>query len=110
MKRTLILLFLLSTCAFALERQSNADYRARREALAKKAQTGLILVFANTEESAGDAVNGFRQANDFYYLTGLTDPGAAVLIAPAINPSDPQYTQMPAAARSEPLRRDRSAP
>src|SRR3954470_19643833 len=101
MKRTLVLLLVLSSCAFAVERQSNADYRARREALAKKAQNGLVLVFANTEESAGDAVNGFRQANDFYYLTGLVDPGAAVLIAPSINPNDPQYAQMPAEARTE---------
>jgi Xaa-Pro aminopeptidase len=101
MKRALFFALLFTTCAFALERQSNADYRARREALAKKAQTGLILVFANTEEAAGDAVNGFRQANDFYYLTGLTDPGAAVLIVPAINPSDPQYAQMPAEMRPE---------
>lgn len=101
MKRALVLLLLITCSAFALERQSNADYRARREALAKKAQNGLVLVFANTEEAAGDAVNGFRQANEFYYLTGLTDPGAAVLIAPAINPSDPMYAQMPADARPE---------
>ena len=99
MKRTLLFILLASSCVFAIERQSNADYRARREALAHKAQTGLILVFANTEENAGDAVNGFRQANEFYYLTGLTDPGAAVLIVPAIDPSAPQYAQMPAEMR-----------
>jgi len=29
------------------------------------------------------AVTGFRQNNNFYYLTGWTEPGAAVLIAPA---------------------------
>lgn len=101
MKRIFLFILIFSSCVFGLERQSNADYRARREALAKKAQTGLILVFANTEENAGDAVNGFRQANEFYYLTGLTDPGAAVLIAPAIDPSSPQYAQMPADMRPE---------
>ena len=101
MKRTLVFLLALSTCAFSLERQANADYRARREALARKAQNGLIVVFGNTEESAGDAVNGFRQANEFYYLTGLTDPGAALLIAAPINPGDPQFAQMPADARPE---------
>ena len=101
MKRTFLFILIVSSCVFGLERQSNADYRARREALARKAQTGLILVFANTEENAGDAVNGFRQANEFYYLTGLTDPGAAVLIAPAIDPSSPPYAQMPADTRPE---------
>jgi len=99
MKRLLILVLLLVSAASALERQPNSTYRARRESLAKKAQTGLILVFGNTEESAGDAVNGFRQADEFYYLTGLTDPGAAVLIAPAINPADEQYAQMPPDSR-----------
>jgi len=30
-----------------------------------------------------DAVYGFRQENNFYYLSGVTVPGAALLIAPA---------------------------
>ena len=101
MKRTILLLLLLTVACFGLERQPNSAYRARREALAKKAQGGLILVFANTEEAAGDAVNGFRQDDEFYYLTGLTDPGAAVLIAPAIDPNDQQYAQIPAEMRPE---------
>ena len=101
MKRIVLLVLLLSTCAFALERQSNADYRARREALAKKAQNGLILVFANTEEVAGDAETGFRQSNDFYYLTGLIDPGGAILIAPAVDPNDPRFEQVPAEMRPQ---------
>ena len=95
MKRTLAFVLLLSCFSFALERQPNADYRARREALAKKAQNGLVLVFAATEASAGDAVNGFRQNDDFYYLAGLTIPGAAVLIAPAVDPSSPMFAQAP---------------
>src|SRR4051812_29858155 len=101
MKRTVLFALLLSTCAFALERQSNADYRARREALAKKAEYGLIVVFASTEEAAGDAESGFRQANDFYYLTGVIDPGGAVLIAPAIDANDPRFAQVPADARPQ---------
>ena len=101
MKRTVLFVLLLSTCAFALERQSNADYRARREALAKKAQNGLILVFADTEEIAGNAETGFRQGNDFYYLTGLIDPGGAVLIAPAVDSNDPRFAQIPADARPQ---------
>src|ERR1700729_1392833 len=70
-----------SDCA-ALDRQPNSDYHARREALAKKSP-GLIVLFAPTENSAGDAIYGFRQEDNFYYLSGLTEPGTALLIASA---------------------------
>jgi Xaa-Pro aminopeptidase len=66
----------------ALDRQPNSDYRARREALSAKAP-GIILLFAPMEESAGDAIYGFRQDDNFYYLTGSTEPGSALLIASA---------------------------
>jgi len=80
-------LSLAFACSFgnALDRQPNADYHARREALAKKAG-GAVVLFAPLE--AGDAVYGFRQDDNFYYLSGLTDPGAAVLIAPAVEAKD----------------------
>jgi Xaa-Pro aminopeptidase len=67
----------------ATERQPNSAYRARREALANKAKGGMVLLFAPTEASSGDAIYGFRQDENFYYLTGLQDPGAALLIAAA---------------------------
>jgi Xaa-Pro aminopeptidase len=75
------LIVAVSVCA-ALERQPNADYHARREALAKKAD-GVIVLFAPMENSAGDATHGFRQEDNFYYLSGLTEPGTALLIASA---------------------------
>lgn len=67
-----VLLVCVSLSANALERQPGADYHARREALAKKAG-GIVLLFAPLE--AGDAVYGFRQEDNFYYLSGLTEPG-----------------------------------
>jgi len=73
------LLFLYSAGS-ALDRQSGADYHARREALAKKAG-GVVVLIAPLEGM--DAVYGFRQEDDFYYLSGETVPGAALLIAPA---------------------------
>jgi Xaa-Pro aminopeptidase len=76
-----VLLVCVSLSANALERQPGADYHARREALAKKAG-GIVLLFAPLE--AGDAVYGFRQEDNFYYLSGLTEPGVALLIAPAV--------------------------
>ena len=66
-----------SLSATALDRQTNADYRARREALAKKA-SGIVVLFAPLE--AADEVYGFRQEDNFFYLSGVTGPGAALLI------------------------------
>ena len=82
--RKLLLFFCLlnlivgaSVSATALDRQPNADYRARREALAKKA-SGVVVLFAPLE--AVDEVYGFRQEDNFFYLSGVTEPGAALLI------------------------------
>ena len=66
-----------SVSATALDRQTNADYRARREALAKKASS-IVVLFAPLE--AADEVQGFRQEDSFFYLSGVTEPGAALLI------------------------------
>ena len=66
-----------SFSAAALDRQPNADYRARREALAKKA-SGVVVLFAPLE--AADEVYGFRQEDNFFYLSGVTEPGVALLI------------------------------
>lgn len=85
--RTLLLvcaLLLLVIPARALERQPNADYRARRVALARKTNGGAVVLFAAVEAEGPNALYGFRQDNNFYYLTGLNEPGAAVLIAPEI--------------------------
>ena len=80
---------------YALDRQPNADYHARRVALAKKA-AAVVVLFAPLE--AGDAEYGFRQDDNFYYLSGVTEPGAALLIAPLAeakddNPARP-YTEI----------------
>jgi Xaa-Pro aminopeptidase len=87
MKRFLLflLLSLSATAAFALDRQPNQTYRARREALARKAEGRPILVFARTESDLTEVLTGFRQNEDFWYLTGVNTPGAAVLIVPALD-------------------------
>jgi Xaa-Pro aminopeptidase len=66
----------------ALDRQPNSDYHARREALAKKAG-GLVVLFAPMESEGPNDLYGFRQDDNFYYLSGLSEPGAALLVAPA---------------------------
>ena len=82
----------------ALDRQPNADYRARRQALAAKTGAGVVILFAPMEAEGPNDLYGFRQNDDFFYLTGWTEPGAAILIAAAseasgINAARP-YTEI----------------
>jgi len=79
--RVVLCSLLLAVSSLAIERQPNADYRARRQALAKKTPDGVTVIFANQEDAG--AADGFRQNNNFYYLTGWNEPAAAVLVAPA---------------------------
>ena len=75
---------LLTTSLFALDHQAGADYRARRVLLSQKLDGGVAVLFAATEADGPNAVYGFRQDNNFFYLTGWAEPGAAVVIAPAM--------------------------
>jgi Xaa-Pro aminopeptidase len=83
MKRLLILLVIaiVSIPALAFERQSNAEYRARRERLGAKLGDATVVLFAATEAEGQNALHGFRQDDDFYYLTGSREPGAAVVVS-----------------------------
>ena len=71
--------------AVALERQPNSDYHARREALARKA-AGVVVMFAPMENEGPNDIYGFRQEDNFFYLSGLSEPGSALLIASAVEP------------------------
>lgn len=92
-KATLLLLLLFAICGSAIERQSNADYRSRRVALANEVHVATLLLFAPTEPEGPNDLYGFRQEDNFYYLTGWAEPGAAVLISPASQ--DPTSTPNP---------------
>jgi Xaa-Pro aminopeptidase len=78
-----LLVTLSVASADALERQPNSDYHARREALAKKA-AGVVVLFAPMENEGPNNIYGFRQEDNFFYLSGLTEPGSALLIASAL--------------------------
>ncbi len=80
----LLEILFLAQLALALERAPNADYRARRQALASKTSGGVVLLFAPTEAEGPNAVYGHRPDSNFFYLSGWTEPGAALLIAPAV--------------------------
>src|ERR1700691_715746 len=68
--------------SFAFDRQPNSDYHARREALAKKVN-GVVVLFAAMESDGPNDLYGFRQDDNFFYLSGMSEPGGALLIAPA---------------------------
>jgi Xaa-Pro aminopeptidase len=68
----------------------------------------MFLVFAGMESEGPNAIYGFHQDENYYYLTGLTDPGGAVLIVPAAEAKGEQparaYTEvlfLPANNRTE---------
>jgi Xaa-Pro aminopeptidase len=77
-----IALIALPAATHALERQPVATYHARREALAAKLNGGTAILFAG-EEPLLDFMP-YRQDADFYYLTGWNEPGAALLVEPAV--------------------------
>src|SRR5579862_267570 len=78
----------LATSVWSLDRQPNADYHARRQALATKANGNAVLLFAPPEAEGPNAIYGYHPDSDFYYLTGWTEPGAAILISPAVEGKD----------------------
>jgi Xaa-Pro aminopeptidase len=88
MRKALIVVVLLTVqVCWSLERQPNTDYHARRVALSQKIKGGIVVLFAPTEAEGPNALYGFRQDENFYYLSGWPDPGAALLIAPAVEGS-----------------------
>ena len=52
-------------------------FAARRAELAKQLKTGYAILFARNEIPES---SHYREDNDFYYFTGLQDPGAVLLM------------------------------
>ena len=75
-----LLILTIAPAALATERQGNPEYRARRTALVDKMEGGALVLFAPTELEGPNGIYGFRQEDNFYYLTGWSEPGAALLI------------------------------
>jgi Xaa-Pro aminopeptidase len=86
------------SCSFipwarSLERQSSSVYRARRIALAGKLHGGMAVLFAAPEAQLD--LMPYRQDEDFYYLTGWNQPGAALLIVAETDAPSSAATQAP---------------
>jgi Xaa-Pro aminopeptidase len=113
MRKLCCVVFLLALAASALDRQPNADYRARRVNLVKSAKGAAVLVFAGAE--VGEQLYGFRQNDNFFYLTGWTEPGAALLLIPEeMRPADPNakpgYTEVLFLPAHNPIREKFTGP
>src|ERR1700719_880972 len=80
-----VAVFFWTSCLMAggLDRQSFSDYHARREKLAAKLDGNVALVFAPPEAEGPNDLYGYRPDDNFFYLTGWPEPGAAVLVAAA---------------------------
>jgi Xaa-Pro aminopeptidase len=92
-----LLALLVALRCFALEKQPVAEYHARRVALSLKLK-GPALIFGADEPN--EEYLSWRQDEDFYYLTGWNEPGAALLIIPA-QPALPANALAGTAASSE---------
>jgi len=81
----LCVLGFMSACTFAqyTDRAAIDDlggpktFADRRAALAKEVKTGRVILFARMEEPED---SHYREDNDFYYYTGIQDPGAILVI------------------------------
>lgn len=69
----LLMALALSNSASAQEKFNKEEFASRRAALFEQISDGIAVVYGEEE---GPAPVKFRQAPDFYYLTGIEDPGA----------------------------------
>ena len=68
---------LLAGGAFSQTEFNKAEFAARRAKVFEKIGDGVAIVFANEEHP--HAVR-YREAPDFYYLTGIEEPGALLIL------------------------------
>ena len=94
MRKLLLVCFLFSQLTWALDRQPNSDFRMRRQSLASKATGGVVLLFASNEAEGPNDLYGYRPDDNFFYLSGWSEPGAALLIVGAADPKDHFYTEI----------------
>lgn len=94
-----LLILALAGSAFAQKPFNKDEFVARRAKLFEKIPDGIVVIFAAKGQHYPVK---FRQAPDFYYLTGVEEPGAVLVMS---GPSKSSFLYVP--KRSEPqLRAD----
>ena len=94
-KRILGVLFLLFFLCSTLSAQDAEYYNKRREALLARLENAAALVPAAREKD----LETFRQSNNFYYLTGVEQPGLLLQLSPLAR--SPETLFLPARNLSE---------
>ncbi|MBI4462592.1 MAG: aminopeptidase P N-terminal domain-containing protein, partial [Acidobacteria bacterium] len=84
--RCLLLVLLTTTLATtdivrAREKEALAEYQSRRESLRARVN-GVVVLFGYTGDEEISPAETFRQEENFYYLTGHNQPGAALILIP----------------------------
>lgn len=82
-QRLLFFLCALASLAGAIEREPFEVFQQRRQHLASERPDGVIVLLGLEEDEGRPGPSRFRQQNEFYYLTGINQPGVAALLLPA---------------------------
>jgi Xaa-Pro aminopeptidase len=78
--RPLVLVGLLLSTSAAWCTVPLTEYATRRAELRKVLADGVTVLLGRTEKDSDDLRSGFFQEPNFFYLTGWTEPGAALLL------------------------------
>ncbi len=68
--------------AIGSEDSAVEQFRKRRDELRAALPDGITVLFGRTEKDSDDLRSGFFQEPNFYYLSGWSEPGAILLLAP----------------------------
>jgi Xaa-Pro aminopeptidase len=84
MKTIIRIIALALAFSTPLQAESNdADvFKARRETLMESLDGGVAVLYGATDSGGSIVKGGFIQESSFYYLTGISEPGAALILAP----------------------------
>src|SRR5579863_5085632 len=73
--------FLLAGAVAQSAKAPGDEFRARRTALRQSLEGGVLLLKGQAD--AYDPIFRFEQDPNFFYLTGWSEPGAALLLTPS---------------------------
>lgn len=76
-----LLCFFISSPAYATDNDTGI-FKARRQALMKSMGDGVAVIYGRNVNSSDLGSGGFVQESSFYYLTGVSESGAALILAP----------------------------
>ncbi len=71
-----VLLLVLSISLGALEKEPLSEYAARRARVAVQIKGGVLILFGQPDSEFAR----FKQTDNFYYLTGFSEPAAVLMI------------------------------